>query len=277
MDSDAEFLTRIRGADGALDLARAALAIAGDAYPDLDEAHHLKRLDDLAAAVCAQVENTSDAEALLGALDHHLFEELGYAGNSEDYYDPRNSYLNDVLDRRSGIPITLSVVYIEVGRRAGLSLEPVGFPGHFLVAMRHEQTRHYIDAFNGGRRISAEALFEQLTGMMGPEQARAQFPRAVAAVPPEEVTARMLRNLKLIHARAGDWERALTVCGRLVAVQPDVALERRDRGQVLENLEAWRAAAEDYRAYLDAAPGATDAKEVAARLEMVQQRAARLN
>lgn len=263
--------------DAEIDLARAALAIARDEYPDLDEIACLARLDAMATAAQRRAGRGAHGDTLLAALDHELFRVQGFTGNARAYYDPRNSYLNQVLERRTGIPITLSLVYLEVGWRLGLALDPLGFPGHFLVGQRGAGQVRVIDPFNRGRRPDEAELLGWLAGAVGPGAARAALPAALAPVPRREVAARMLRNLKAIHVRAGDWARALRAADGLVALSPEAPAEQRDRGAIYERLEAWRAAFEDYRAYLERAPQAADGAAVRQRIAAIRTRATRLN
>src|SRR5438445_11901588 len=154
-------------AGGQTDLARAALAIARIAYPDLDPAPYVRQLDDLAAAVRPRLFPRASPEAAVTELAGYLFGECGFRGNQEEYYDPRNSYLNDVLERRTGIPISLSLVFIEVSRRLGLAVEGVGFPGHFLVRVAGQRGSLLLDPFFGGRRVDQAELLERLRALPG--------------------------------------------------------------------------------------------------------------
>lgn len=270
------FAALARCDDAAIDLAGAALAIARDEYPDLDPDVCRARLDALARQARLRA-GEATVEGVLDALDHVLFEREGFRGNADAYYDPRNSYLNDVLQRRLGIPITLSVVYLEVGWRLGLDLVPVGFPGHFLVALRGPSPPLLIDPFHAGRRPGQEDLLGHLQSLVPAGEARAMLPRALTAVPRREVIARMLRNLKSIHVARGDDARALRTCDRLVSLYPDAPGERLVRGQLYERVQAWRAAADDYGRFLELAPEAPEAAEVQRRLERIRPLAGRLN
>lgn len=261
-------------ADEDIDLARAALAIARDEYPELDDAYWLARLDELADYVRLRA---VDGPKLLSALNRQLFRVAGFRGNSRNYYDPRNSYLNDVVERRLGIPISLCLLYMEVAQRVGIKLAPVGFPSHFLVALDAPEGCIYIDPFNAGRQLTAANLRQQLTAMAGADAATEALSRATAPVSRREMVARMLRNLKGVHVQAGDWHRAVRVTDHLVALCPEQPTERRDRGRLYDELDAHRAACEDYRAYLDAIPDADDAPAVRARLSSLLPKAGRLN
>lgn len=189
MDAVARFLNLVSGAEPALD--EAALAVAAGADPALDRAAALAELDRLA-------EGVTDVDSLV----NRLFVEAGFTGNAEDYYDPRNSLLPEVLDRRTGIPITLAIVAMEVGRRAGVPLEGVGMPGHFLV--RTPGTQHYLDVFDRGRRIDragCQELFRQVTGV-GPETRFGSH--LLSRVSTRQLLARMLENLRGIYRERSD-------------------------------------------------------------------------
>ena len=133
-----------------IDLARACLLIAQDAYPGLDVDGYLGEIERLAARLRGRLPQSQDAGERVAALNQFLFDDLGFSGNADHYYDPRNSYLNEVLDRRTGIPLTLSVLYLEIGRRVGLALEGVSFPGHFLVRLQLRGAMLVFDPFSGG-------------------------------------------------------------------------------------------------------------------------------
>ncbi len=188
MDAVDRFTALVTGRRRALELDRACLAIAAGAHRDVDADHWCRELDRLARGVDS-----------LEGLVHRLFVEEGFTGDREGYYDPRNSLLPDVLSRRLGIPITLSVVCLEVGRRAGVALEGVGMPGHFLV--RPVGTRHHLDAFDGGRMLDladCEALFRAST-RAGP---RTPFrPELLATTPTPAILARVLQNLREVYRR----------------------------------------------------------------------------
>ena len=196
---EARFRQIIQRPDEDIDLAEAALLIAKTAYHDLDVQRYLARIDELARALRARVPEDSSAADLIIALNRFLFEEQGFAPNLEDYYDPRNSFLNDVLERRVGIPISLSVLYIEVGRRAGLPLQGVSFPGHFLVKCQLEEGMVILDPYCGGISLSLQDLQQRLREVRGGEVSRAIVAGMLVAANKKEILARMLRNLKAIY------------------------------------------------------------------------------
>ena len=263
--------------DEALDVARIALALAADAYPDLDPGVYLAWLDTTAEAIAGAADLAMPLPERLAMLDRQLFEVEGFSGNQDDYFDPRNSYLNDVIERRTGIPITLSVVYLEVGWRLGLPLVPVSFPAHFLVASTGSR-RVFIDPFHRGARVAPEELVARLAPMAGGSgQARQILPRVIAPASRREVAMRMLRNLWQIYARRKDLDRLLVVANRMVALDPNDPTVLRERGHVLADLECYQAAYHDYQHYLRLAPLAADATDIQARIEQLRPIATRLN
>lgn len=210
--------------DGDLDLAACALLIAEVERPGLPTATYLAKLDALAGAVRA---GARPGEPLLDAAVRHLFAELGFRGNTESYYDPRNSCLDQVLDRRLGIPITLSVVLLEVGWRLGLALGGIGFPGHFLVGGRSGDAERILDPFHGGAALDRAALEERLRQSLGPKAVMA--PAHLRVVRKREILARMLNNLHGIYRRAGDNARVAEV-SKLLAVLAPTARSAPPRG-----------------------------------------------
>ena len=272
-----DFETLVSRPDEALDLARIALAIAADAHPGLDAGAYLSRLDEMAEAIAGAADATMPLAQRVAMLDRQFFEVEGFTGNREDYYDLRNSYLDEVLDRRTGIPLTLSLVYLEVGWRLGLPLAPVSFPNHFLVSCTGSG-RVFIDPFNRGDRATPARLLARLAPLLGSmERAREYLPRATATASRREVVARLLRNLKRIHAYRRDLDRLLAVSNRMVALDPEDAKALRDRGHVLADLECHQAAYHDYLHYLRLAPLAGDAADIRARIERLRPIATRLN
>ncbi len=251
--------------------------IARDEYPDLDVAACLAQLDATAAVIRGRLAADAFPEQRLAALNHRLFVEEGFRGNADAYYDPRNSYLNEVLARRTGIPITLSIVYMEVGRRIGLALHGVSFPGHFMVKLRLSRGELVIDPYAGGVPRGQQELRERLRAIAGPAAAAADLAQYLAPTPPRQVLARVLRNLKAIYVKAGDADRALAVMNRMLAVLPGAPEELRDRGMVYADMGAFRAALEDLQAYLRQRPDAPDAPDVRSRVVELTTARARLN
>jgi regulator of sirC expression with transglutaminase-like and TPR domain len=264
------------------DLGRACLLIAQDAYPSLDVERYVGQIESMALRLRARLKGSGHEEGVV-ALNEFLFEELGYWGNTEDYYDPRNSYLNEVIDRKTGIPITLSILYMELGRRIGLPLEGISFPGHFLVRLQVRGGTLILDPFAGGAPQSETALRERLQRVIpegaAPDVSVAELPMDQFLEPAtnRQILTRVLRNLKGIYRETEKPERLLQVLNRMLVVSPDAAAELRDRGFVYQRLECWRPALKDLTDYLDRDPDAADIDEVRAALVELAVRCARLN
>ncbi len=260
------------------DLAEACLLIAQDAYPDLDVAHYLARIDALAATVRGRVADDAFAQQKLAALNRHLFNELGFGGNAGDYYDPRNSYLNQVLERRTGIPITLSILYMEIGRRLGLRLQGVSFPGHFLVELRVSGGQLVLDPFCGGEAQSEADLRARLALVLPQREVDTlRLSQFLQAATPRQILARLLRNLKGIYLRLEEAQNTLEVMQRMVMVAPHAAEEVRDRGLAYYRLDCFRAALADLQDYLERRPDAADADEIRGKAAALTLVCARLN
>lgn len=236
--------------DPAGDLAAAALWIAAEEYPDLDHAAYLRYLDDVAGAVERRLAAADPAGDARDALSDEVFVQQGFAGNAVEYYDPRNSYLNEVIDRRRGIPITLAVIYLAVGRRLGMAVQGVNAPGHFLV--RHGE--RLLDPFARGREVTTATLLEQIR-QMGVSDPEAHLQRLLTSPPDTRaILVRMLGNLKANYLQRKDFVRSLAVVDRLVQLEPRNPLWLRDRGALYQRLECARAAITDLERYLELAP-----------------------
>jgi regulator of sirC expression with transglutaminase-like and TPR domain len=242
-----------------IDLAWAALLIAASEYPELDVVGQMEVLDSLAAGAAKGMGDDGDPLSSVNNLSAYLFDEVGFHGNESEYYDPRNSYLNEVLARRMGIPITLSLVCIEVGKRLGVPLEGVGMPGHFLLRHRDEPGI-FIDPFHRGILLSEEECAKLLR-----DATRTAVPwdqSYLTTVSNRELIARILRNLKGIYLNQRDHQRALGIAGLAVSLQPSIIGERRDRGLIHYQLGNHQAVLEDLRIYLAASPPGADTSDV---------------
>jgi regulator of sirC expression with transglutaminase-like and TPR domain len=269
--------------EGEIDLARACLLIAQDAYPGLDVEGYLGEIERHAARLRGRLPQARDAGERVEALNQFLFDELGFSGNADHYYDPRNSYLNEVLDRRTGIPLTLSVLYLEVGRRIGLPLEGVSFPGHFLVRLPLRGSMLVLDPFSGGEAQSEADLRARLRRVI-PEGAAGPVPveelpldQFLEPAGKRQILARLLRNLKGIYREADKPERLLAVLNRMLVVAPEAHGDLRERGLVYQRLECYRAALKDLSDYVEREPDAPDIDEVRAKLVELGALCARLN
>jgi regulator of sirC expression with transglutaminase-like and TPR domain len=276
--STLEYFETLVAEDASLPLLEAAISLAQDEFPGLDVQAVLADVDALAVRLRQRLAADASPTAKLRLLNKYFFQELGFAGNVNNFYDMHNSFVHQVLSRRRGIPISLALIYMELAGQIGLLARGIAFPGHFLVRLRMTQGEVVIDPFSG-KSLSRDQLEELLlpyrqsllrregeTGAQPAPQSTAPLTAFLQAATPREVLARMLRNLKEIHRSNLDWGRALAVMHRLVLLQPDDMNERRDRGLVFEQLGEFDAAAADYAAYLEQCPDATDHGSVRQRL-----------
>jgi len=248
-----------------LDLARASLLVAKEQYPQLPVERYLTRLDQLAEEVKDRLDEETAPLLVLQELLQSLFVRHGFKGNRDAYYDPRNSFLNDVLDRRLGIPLSLGIVLLEVGWRLGLPLEGVDFPHHFLVRFRGESEDLLIDAFDEGRiRYGNEAqeLLDRVYG--GMVRLREDFLRRATK---RDILVRLLRNLKSVYLNVREDRQALAAVERLLLLRPDLAGENRVGGLLSARLGRKEEALEYLRAYLGAEPHARDAERIRSLVE----------
>jgi regulator of sirC expression with transglutaminase-like and TPR domain len=248
-------------------LARGALLIAKEEYPDLDVEHYLDHMAALGRAAERALREGANTVERVQLLSDFLFVQTGFEGNREQYGDPRNSFLNQVLERRLGIPITLSVVYLEVGRRAGLNLYGVSFPSHFLVKAVDERGELIIDPFNGGTILGLDELRARLKQIYG--QPVELHPAMLKAASTRQILARVLRNLKAIYLSGADWPGALGALDRILVLEPRSVEEILERATLYERLECFAAALEDFQSFLTQAPehpAADGAREAAVRL-----------
>lgn len=270
-----ERLREVVSNPGGFDLLEAALWIAAEEYPGLDVPMQMRRVDVLGGEAARRVAGETNPFARIDAVRAFLFEELGFRGNSEQYDDPKNSWMNEVLDRRLGIPLTLSLLYVEVGCRAGLDVRGVALPGHFVVRVEEQGRRIHVDPFHGGRVITEEDCRDLVVRTTG----RATLFRReiLEGATPVQMLSRLLLNLKRIHLSQGDYDRALACVERLLVVQPKDAREVRDRGLLLAHMGRPDAAVEDLEDYLRRSPGAPDAESVRGRLAWLLRKMADAN
>lgn len=271
-----EFRDYARSSDDGLDLLTGALLIARDAHPGLDFGEQRARLDELARPLRHRGLASLPPTVQARLLSDYLYVVCGFHGANADYYDPRNSFLNEVLDRKTGIPITLAVVYIEVARRAGVQALGVGFPGHFLVRLaeppgdpsRERNEPVIVDPFHGGRLLDREGLSRLL------KRANVRAPLTHDMLEPartRHVVARMLMNLRGIYTSRGDEPRLLLTLDRLIDLLPELSSELVERAKLYERLGAPAAALADYQRYLEIEPDGSDsaaAKHAVERLRL---------
>ena len=247
--------------DAELPLFETALLIARDEYPDLQAEAYIGLVSDYAGRLGKSINPDLDLPSKLTAINHFLYRELGFSGNEQDYADPRNSYLNQVFDRKLGIPISLAVVQIEVMRRVGLALDGISFPGHFLVRLPVDDGILVLDPYNQGRPVGFEELRERIAPHMDGQMPTDQQLFQVLEPATARMTAmRMIRNLQAIYQQAGDFERVARSADRLLKLAPDLPEALRDRGMAYAELGYVRGVRDDLTRYLQLRPQADDAE-----------------
>lgn len=253
----------------------ANLLLAREEYPDLDVNVYLERFERLSEQAEQQGVRTADDAESVRRLCGYLFDDLGFKGDNETYYDPKNSFLNEVLDRRLGIPITLSVVFVQVGLRLGLPLVGVSFPGHFLAKCVTARGDVIVDCFRGGLLMTTKDCRELLKQMFGGKMAFA--PEMLAPAKPREIISRMINNLKAIYLHQRDWDKAMRSIEQLRAVDPSNPKVHRDRAAVFEAQGAIPQALKELEAYAARAPHAPDAGEILQQIQALKRMLAGLN
>lgn len=242
----------------------AALLIAKDEYPDLDVHAASAPLEEWCKSLRERVDNQQDnpLEAVQ-ALNEFVFDEQGFAGNDEDYYDPRNSYLNEVIERKLGNPISLAIVQLELANRLGLPMRGVSFPGHFLLRFPVDDGMLILDPYHKGRSLDVDELkLRASSHISGRKIGDEQLGRMLEPAPNKVILIRMLRNLKQLYIEREDFPRALRNTDRLVFLDPSDAEEIRDRGKLYAHIGHFSAASEDFKQYLAMQPEASDANQV---------------
>jgi regulator of sirC expression with transglutaminase-like and TPR domain len=270
-DCNLAFAKAISAPEDKIDIAYAALLYAREVYPDLDVNSYLCQLDDMATAVRPLLVRHHP----VAALRSFLFDELGFRGNVDDYFDPRNSYLNQVLDRRTGIPITLSVVYLELARRLGVPIVGIGLPGHFILRYDGDEEPLYLDPYNGGVTMSTDDCRKLMADISnGHLPFRSTF---LSPVGPRQILSRILRNLKGVYVARSDFESALSVVEKLILLNPNAAEEVRDLGLLYYYSGHKLKAIGCLERYLKFAPEAEDMEAVQHNLRAIIEKIARWN
>ncbi len=277
MQAAERFDRMAQGPDEDIDLVRGALLIAAEEYPDLDIEGCVGTLNGFAETLRRRLRPDIGPSDSIRSLNRYLFEELGFHGASENYYDPRNSFLNDVLSRRRGIPITLSIVYLSVGRGIGLRLDGVSFPGHFLVRCPVRDGTAILDPYHKGASLSIADLQKRLAPMQGRTPTPVEVAALLSAAGAREILARLLRNLRGIYLHYHQLPQALAATSRILALLPGNAREWRERANLHLTLECFRAALADFQSYLALAPEADDAEAIRSKVVELQRTCSRLN
>lgn len=233
-----------------------AFLVAREKHPSLDRTVYRERIDEFARRAAIRVANVQGGHQVAEALGRYLFEEEGFRGNSSDYYNPANSFLNDVMDQRRGIPITLSILYIAIGRRLGLPLSGVAFPGHFLVRFDDPFGAFFVDPFHQGKILTESDCRRRLQDLFGGEIPF--HPEFVMPSRHREILVRMLTNLKVIYMTRREFAMALQILNRILLFNPLGMEEMKERGLVYYHMECFGKALQDLETYLSTAPAPQD-------------------
>ncbi len=254
------FEQEIQQPDEAINLDRAALYIALEEYPDLDVDAYINALDGMAAAVQERLLDALYPLKILKTIQQYLYAELGYSGNRTEYYDPRNSFLNQVIDRRTGIPITLSIVYLAIARRIDFPMVGINLPGHFIIRPIAENMEIFVDPFNGGEILFLQDCEDLLVKVF---DRRVQLqPEYLAPVSNRQLLGRLLTNLKVIYINQRNFPKAIQAAERILLLFPDAPLAHRDRGLLYYRSDRLAEARQDFERYLELAPLAEDAQVI---------------
>jgi regulator of sirC expression with transglutaminase-like and TPR domain len=261
--------------DSAIPLAEAALLMACEEYPQLEVSPYLDKLDEMADMAQKSLSDGDSPVQTIEKINTLLFETLGFRGASEDYYDPRNSFFNDVLDRRVGIPITLSTVYLEVARRLKFPIVGVGMPGHFIVKFATREDEFFLDPFNRGEILTREDCQRRLHDMYG--DSLEFHDRLLGRVTNRQILWRMLNNLKLIYLKAQAFDKGLAIVDMMLMTNPEDFEQLRDRGLLRLQLRQFEPATKDLNQYLNSCPAARDREEIQSHLTELKRIRAMMN
>jgi regulator of sirC expression with transglutaminase-like and TPR domain len=263
------FYREVNQPDSSIDLAKAALYMALEEYPNFEPEEYLEALDAMADEVRDRLPAQNYPLRIIQTINRYLYEDLEFAGNDAEYYDPRNSFLNQVIDRRTGIPITLSLVYLEVAKRIDFPMVGIGMPGHFLIMPYFEDAGIFVDAFNQGEILFSEDCQARLSRIYG--QPMKLQPAFLAPVSHKQLLGRMLGNLKAIYLQRRDAIRVLGAIERILLLFPDALGELRDRGILYYQFGRVAEARNDLAIYLRNAPNAEDAVRIRQLLERLDR------
>ncbi|MBD0337558.1 MAG: tetratricopeptide repeat protein [Cyanobacteria bacterium Co-bin13] len=263
------FYQEVQQPEEQIDLAAAALYIAQENYPDLEVEAYLNALDTMAVEVRERLPEEPYPLKIIRTLNQYLFTDLGFKGNTDDYYDPRNSFLNEVIERRTGIPISLSLVYLEVARRVDFPMAGVGLPGHFLIRPTLEEMAIFVDPFHDGEILFEADCRDRLQSIYG--EGAKLLPEHLEAIGSKALLARLLSNLKIIYLHHRDLIKALGTMDRILLMFPNAAPELRDRGLIYYQQGRLTEARYDLELYLYERPDAADAFEVRQVIEQIER------
>jgi regulator of sirC expression with transglutaminase-like and TPR domain len=272
---DNEFSQLASLADDRIDLAHGALLIAKAAYPDLNESFYLERLDRMAFRVKLDMTANTESEDIITELNYILFEQEKFRGNRENYYDPDNSFLNRVLDRKTGIPITLSLIYIEVAGRLGLDVRGIGLPGHFITALYHAAGKIFIDPFNRGEIRTVDECLEIVRANRG-TTVTSDLHR-LQPIGRKELLARMLRNLKFIYARQDNDVMLFKTIHWILTLQPEAPAELSARAMLYEAMGNPSLAVKDWQRYIAIIGDHESVTKIRARIDNLKKQPSRIH
>jgi regulator of sirC expression with transglutaminase-like and TPR domain len=262
------FVLEINQPDDQISLAKANLFFSQTQYPELDPDIYLNKLDAIASVLQEKLPDNSYPLKIIQTINQYLFEELRFTGNSRDYYDPRNSYLNEVLDRKLGIPISLSILYLEIAQRLSFPMVGIGMPGHFLIRPNFEDAGIFVDAFNQGEILFPEDCETRLQQVY--QQSVKLDPAFLEPISNRQILVRMLTNLKIIYINNHLYDKALQVINALLILMPDSEMELRDRGLLYYQMGDGEHAIVDLETYLKLSPNAQDAPAIYQLLEQIR-------
>jgi regulator of sirC expression with transglutaminase-like and TPR domain len=262
-----ELVSLLKEPEEKLDLARAALIMAQDEYPALTPQPYLDQITSFASRVSERISIGRDPLLTIASLNGVLFEEEGFRGNTEEYYDPRNSFLHEVLDRRKGIPISLSLLYLEVARRANIPMVGIGLPGHFIVGLVSPGRTVYVDPFHQGQLMTVQECAERVSKIFDGQMPFA--PEHLAPVDGRGILFRLLTNLKNIYMESRSFAKGYAVIDKMVLLAPHEWAQVRDRGLVLYHLKQYVPALSDLELYVKNTPEAPDRSDILKLLKLI--------
>lgn len=266
-----EFEQFLKQPDDNISLAKGALMIARLEYPELDIDTYMNKIHGIADEIRNNLPDSADVGDTINQLNKVLFRDQGFEGNSEHYYDPRNSFLNDVIDRKLGIPISLSILYLELGKELGLPLAGVSFPGHFLVKLEIDDGAIVLDPYFGGISLSEEDLEDRLQEFYGDRLKKSHFYGLLATSSNKDIITRILRNLRNVYMDDDQWEKALDMANIMVNFDSDKADSVKARASIYDKLECCISATKDYKRYLKLMPDAKDVPYIRERIMLLAE------
>lgn len=271
------FVEEVARSEGGLNLARAGLLFAQSHYPNLDCATYLRQIDQIASDISARLDGENAANERLALMNAYLFTELGFAGNTDNYYDPRNSFLNEVLDRRIGLPISLSVLYLEIAQRLAIPARGIAFPGHFLIGVTTEAGDLIVDAFDNGAHLPRAQFIQRLRERSPGDRSLQALERALGPASKRDILLRQLRNLKAVYSELGDVEKTLNITNHLLVTQSDLMPELLERASLFDSLGYAPGAITDYERALQILPAGIDQQDIVDRLKNARGKAGHLH